>query len=558
MSRKTTAALVAALGINFAMAGGAMMLANMNKPAEYDSEIELASAGSDIGEVASIKVDLAKGDLAIALNPAQTGGNTRVTFNCGKTIPTGREEHEGTWDQVAGAVLYRPDTQQLLALEAKFDVRSLRTDDARLTKTVTEGEKWFDYENHPVATFVCSEVNQLDAATTSHTHDLIGSFTLNGITLPLAIPCKLGFSGESLVIEASFSILRSDYKVDKRDRTIAGSVGGTLSTVDDEVRLTVRVNASPDPSAQISELAQLVESQQEALRIAGNRITNLEGITRRIELLEEKADRIVVAPPVQVENAAYPASYVDELPAIGNAVPFDMVLVPGDSDAGLSPFYMSKHEVTWKMLRHWMEGFEVGANEGAALIAAGLQPSIVHGVPSGIIQVSDAENPAMGMTLLTAQSYCKWLSEQTGRKYRLPTIVEWQYALRLGGGVPDDISEYAWHAENSPEDQSSLMPKTSPAGQKKPNTIGLYDMLGSVAEWVTNTGTERIVVGGSIFNKPEEITADWRAVEDVEVWAASHPQLPYSRFWYNDFYVTGIRLVCEPASVAANPPKPSE
>ena len=557
MSRKTTAALVAALGINFAMAGGALMLANLNKPVEYDVEFGLASSDDGVESVTGVKADLARGELAIALSPAQSGGNTRVTFSCGKTIPTGREVHEGTWDQVAGAVLYHPDSQRLLAIEAKFDVRSIRTDDARLTKTVTEGEKWFDYENHPVATFECSEVKLADNATASHTHDLVGRFTLNGVTQLLTIPSRLGFVGQTLTIDASFSILRSDYGVKKREKSFAGSVGSTISEVDDEVQLTVRVNASPDPSAQIGELAKMVEAQQESLRIADNRIKYLEGMTRRIELLEERADRLVVVPG-QSDTAGLPESYRDQLPAIGKPVPFDMVLVQGDADAGIAPFYMSTHEVTWKMLRHWMEGFEVGANEGAALIKAGLQPSIVHGVPSGIIQVSDAENPAMGMTLLTASSYCKWLSERTGRKYRLPTIEEWQHALRLGGGVPEDIDAYAWHAENSPEDDSTLMPITSPAGTKQPNQIGVYDMLGSVAEWVTNTGADRVVVGGSIFNKPGEITANWRAVEDVEVWAASHPQLPYSRFWYNDFYVTGIRLVCEPASVAANPPVPSE
>ena len=89
MSRKTTAALVAALGINFAMAGGALMLANLNKPVEYDGEFGLASSDDGVESVTGIKADLARGELAIALSPAQSGGNTRVTFSCGKTIPTG-------------------------------------------------------------------------------------------------------------------------------------------------------------------------------------------------------------------------------------------------------------------------------------------------------------------------------------------------------------------------------------------------------------------------------------------------------------------------------------
>ena len=191
MSRKTTAALVAALGINFAMAGGAMMLANLNKPTEFDIEAAFASGPGDLATVADVAVDTEAGDLAIPLKAAQLGGNTRVTFSCGKDTGAGtREVHEGTWDQISGGILYRPEEQALLAVEAKFDTRSLRTDAQGLTNTVTVNEKWFDIDNHPVATFKCEQVQPVDAATTSHTHDLIGTFTLNGVTKPITIPAK--------------------------------------------------------------------------------------------------------------------------------------------------------------------------------------------------------------------------------------------------------------------------------------------------------------------------------------------------------------------------------
>ncbi len=560
MSRKTTAALVAALGINFAIAGGALLLANLNKPVEYNADESLANSYSDIKQVAGRSVDAGAGDLAVALKAAQQGGNTRVTFTCGKDMgPAGREEHEGTWDQIAGAVLYRPEGQTLVALEAVFDTRSLRTDAPGLTNTVTAKEKWFDIDNHPTATFTSDTIKPADAATPSHTHDLVGKFTLNGITKPLTIPAKLSFSGQSLTLDASFTILRSDYKVEKRESSVAGSLGSVVSKVDDEVKLTVRVNASPDPLAVLSELAQVVEAQQERLRIADVERKRLEGMVRRIELLEEATDRLAnsgaVNKSVQVDEDAFPKKFTDAVPIIGGEAPFEMVLVPGDSNAGVGPFYMSQNEVRWKMLRNWMEGYGLSAEESSQLINDGFHPSVVFGEPSMIIQVSEAENPAMAMSLRTAQAYCKWVSEKTGRRYRLPTIQEWQHALKLGGGVPADIDEYAWHAGNSPKRENDDLQITSRAGSRKPNAIGLHDMLGGVAEWVTNTGEQRIVVGGSIFTPREELTADWRKIEDVEVWSASYPQFPKSRYWYSDFYVTGIRLVCEPASVVANPPK---
>lgn len=561
MPRKTTAALIAALGINFAMAGGALMLANLNKPAEYDASLDLASTYGETGTVAGVRADAEQGDLVVPLKAAQRGGNARVSFTCGKKVPSGREVHEGTWDQIGGAVLYRPEARSLRAVEAVFDTRSLRTDAQGLTTTVTTKEKWFDIDNHPTATFTCDTVTPADAATPSHTHDLVGTFTLNGITQPITIPAKLSFAGQALTIDAAFTILRSDYDVDKRTSSIAGTVGGVASEVEDEVELTVRVTASPDPGAVIAELAKQVEQQEEALRGLRSELKQVRGSVAlfldKTDEYEKALEAIRYSTVKEVDTSKIPARFTDESPGDQRAVEFEMILVQGDEEEGLDSFYMSEHEVTWGMMDEFMYGDDLDANKRAQLQEAGLVPSPLWGTLAKQFQVSDTAHPAMGMTRLTAESYCKWLSEKTGRRYRLPTVEEWQYALEAGGGVPTQIDEYAWHLENSPLDENSDEPLTSPAGRKKANELGIRDMLGSVAEWVTGTGEKRFVVGGAINNKPEEISESWRAVEDVPVWSASYPNLPYSRFWYVDYYYTGIRLVCEPASVAANPPKPA-
>ena len=91
------------------------------------------------------------------------------------------------------------------------------------------------------------------------------------------------------------------------------------------------------------------------------------------------------------------------------------------------------------------------------------------------------QHPVMRVGWDDVQPYLAWLSAETGKRYRLPSEAEWEYAARGGTTTP-------YHTgETLTQEQANygryFVGRPSPVGSYQPNPFGLHDMLGNVAEW---------------------------------------------------------------------------
>ena len=141
------------------------------------------------------------------------------------------------------------------------------------------------------------------------------------------------------------------------------------------------------------------------------------------------------------------------------------------------------------------------------------------------------DRPVINVSWEEADMYAKWLSEQTGMRYRLPTEAEWEYLAKSGkaqeyawGNNAKDAAGYANCRRHCDSEFTGIFSgKTAPVGSYKANDFGVFDMAGNVAEWVAdcyrdgyqnasaspeayqqNNCPARVVRGGSLKSDADE------------------------------------------------------
>ncbi|MFM6897749.1 MAG: SAV_2336 N-terminal domain-related protein [Microcystis panniformis] len=105
------------------------------------------------------------------------------------------------------------------------------------------------------------------------------------------------------------------------------------------------------------------------------------------------------------------------------------------------------------------------------------------------------ELPVESVNWYEATEFCKRLSRETTREYRLPSEAEWEYACRagtttafhFGETITADLANYRATETYADEPTGEYRQQTTPVGQFPPNAFGLYDMHGNVWEWCADT-----------------------------------------------------------------------
>ncbi len=311
--------------------------------------------------------------------------------------------------------------------------------------------------------------------------------------------------------------------------------------------------------------------------------------------------------PAKVEKFQ---NFTEKIP--GTSVSFDMVAIPGGKflmgspeneplrkpDEGpqhkvtLSRYWIAKTEVTWdEYLAFFRATGSQGRTEGQVVTKKNVDAISGATPPWGAPDQGwgKGSRPAITMTWHAAAVYCQWLSKVTGKKYRLPTEAEWEFACRAGTetpyffpGNPRKFTSQGLIRKLFGPDTAVIASRvvyivnsnsrTKEPQSVKPNPFGLKNMSGNVAEFCLDyyapnayksdttkfnprgpaDGQEHVIRGGSFKSDAKDVRSAARDFTKTKAWLVTDPQMPKSIWWYSDCIDVGFRVVCEADSTIKN------
>jgi len=174
---------------------------------------------------------------------------------------------------------------------------------------------------------------------------------------------------------------------------------------------------------------------------------------------------------------------------VGNGIVLEMVSIPGGSfkmgsppgEKGRDSTESPQHDVN--VPAFCMGRFEVTQEQYQQVIGDNLS------------HFQGAKRPVERVSWNDAIAFCNKLSEKTGRRYRLPSEAEWEYACRAGTKTPfycgetitSELANYNGNYTYAAEPKGKCRQQTTEVGSFPPNAFGLYDMHGNLWEWCQDT-----------------------------------------------------------------------
>lgn len=198
----------------------------------------------------------------------------------------------------------------------------------------------------------------------------------------------------------------------------------------------------------------------------------------------------------------------------------------------LSDFYIGKYEITIREFRAFIKatGYKTDADKDgfSYVLRHDMGPYDRKGVnwecntKGDKRSLADDRYPAIYISYNDAIAYCKWLTAKTGKKYRLPTDAEWEYAAKggihkdtfvfSGSNCVDSVSSIKGDLSYEKVGRDSFMKAViwdvSVAGSYKPNSLGIYDMTGNALEWCSDWYYEMYYAGATATNPQGPPTGD--------------------------------------------------